>query len=386
VKIAVISQDKAYLEEVARILKGTDASFQPDLFVGDSDRMAAVAEQSHADLLVLDQICEDARQLAALEQLLPLHPGMAVIMLSRNQSSDFLIQAMRAGVREVLPAPADPNALLDAISRVQKRIASVASRAKGKVLAFIPCKGGSGATFLAANLGYALAAAEHKSVALIDLNLQFGDAFLFVSDRPAPFNLSDVVRQIQRLDASFLASSMISVLPNFGVLAAPDEPESLVTIKPEHIELLLNVAINHYDYVILDIGRVLDAVSIKAMDHANVIFPVLQLTLPFVRDAKRLASVFRALGYPEDRLSMIVNRFEKGEITLDDVEKTVGLKVFRTIPNRFASVAASINQGVPIVKLAPRDPVSKALEALAHDLVHGTGEHHGWLKGLLHLE
>ena len=49
--------------------------------------------------------------------------------------------------------------------------------------------------------------------------------------------------------------------------------------------MLLNVAVNHYDFVILDSGRVLDAVTIKALDRANYVFPVMQLTLPFVRDA-----------------------------------------------------------------------------------------------------
>lgn len=386
-KIAVVSKSERYLDEVRQLLQGADATFQLATFPGNGEQMGAVADQTHPDLLILDGTCEDHQHLAMLEQVMPRHPNMAVIMLCQNQSADFLIQAMRAGVREVLPAPAKPEALLDAVSRVQKRIAlASAPQTKGKVLAFIPCKGGSGATFLAANLGYALAALENKKVALIDLNLQFGDAFVFVSDRPAPFNLSDVVRQVQRLDASFLASSMIQVLPNFAVLAAPEEPEKAVIVKPEHIELLLNLAVNHYDYVILDIGRVLDAVSIKALDYAHVIFPVLQLTLPFVRDAKRLISVFHSLGYTDDRVSMIVNRYEKGgEIDLDDVEKTVGLKVFRTVPNSFAAVAASINQGIPIVKLAHRDPVAKTLQSLTHDLVHGGEGHHGWLKSLLHV-
>ena len=39
---------------------------------------------------------------------------------------------------------------------------------KGKILAFISCKGGSGATFLAANLAYVLATQTNKKVALLD--------------------------------------------------------------------------------------------------------------------------------------------------------------------------------------------------------------------------
>ena len=132
------------------------------------------------------------------------------------------------------------------------------------MLAFIPCKGGSGATFLATNIAYTLAALENKRVALFDFNLQFGDASLFVYDSPPTTSIADVARQIQRLDGSFLASSMIQVLPNFGVLAAPEEPENAAEIKTEHINSLFQVASKHYDFVILDVGRELDVISIQA--------------------------------------------------------------------------------------------------------------------------
>ena len=92
-------------------------------------------------------------------------------------------------------------------------------------------------------------------------------------------------------------------------------------VKPEHIDVLLNLAVSHYDFVILDVGRQLDAVTIKALDRAEKIFPVLQTTLPFMRDASRLLSVFRSLGYPLAKVGLVVNRYEKGgEIALDDVE------------------------------------------------------------------
>ncbi|MEZ5610216.1 MAG: AAA family ATPase [Rhodocyclaceae bacterium] len=52
------------------------------------------------------------------------------------------------------------------------------------------CKGGSGASFLATNLGYALAERSGKRVLLIDLNLQFGDAVLYVSDHRPNISLA----------------------------------------------------------------------------------------------------------------------------------------------------------------------------------------------------
>ena len=131
-------------------------------------------------------------------------------------------------------------------------------------------------------------------------------------------------------------------------------------------------------------SRNLDAVSIKALDHADMIFPVLQITLPFIRDAKRLIGVFHSLGYPNSKINLIVNRHEKGgEISLEDVERTLGVSVFKTLPNSYGSVAASINHGTPILRQAPRDPVSKALQEIAQALASGNKQAGGWLRALL---
>jgi pilus assembly protein CpaE len=100
--------------------------------------------------------------------------------------------------------------------------------------------------------------------------------------------------------------------------------------------VLLNVAVNNYDFVILDVGRVLDAVTIKALDRANYVFPVMQLTLPFVRDAHRLISAFRTLGYSKDKTRLLVNRLEKStELKLADVERSLGVSTFKTLPNSY---------------------------------------------------
>jgi pilus assembly protein CpaE len=177
---------------------------------------------------------------------------------------------------------------------------------------------------------------------------------------------------------------MLRVAPNFWLLAAPDSPEKAVDIRPDSIERLLNVACSHYDFVVLDVSRTLDANAIRALDHADDIYLVLQMTLPFLRDAARLLQLFRSLGYPEGRAHILVNRFEKGgDISLVDLERSLGVAVSKSIPNSFGAVAVSINQGRPIVDLAPEDPVSRSIREMARELAQVPEEAAGWLRRLL---
>jgi pilus assembly protein CpaE len=95
--------------------------------------------------------------------------------------------------------------------------------------------------------------------------------------------------------------------------------------------------------------------------------------LPDIRAAKRMVRVFRDLGYDNDKINIMVNRYIKGgDITLHDVEKATMLKVSRVFPNSYVPVTASINQGIPLLELKPQDEVALALNSWAHELVPGS--------------
>ena len=368
-KILVISKNDKHLWEVARLLRERNPSDVVDVVFGTLEKLAGIAEHASPNVLVLDQPSVEGGDLERLEHLGQLYPRMSLIVLCQQNSPEFLIQAMRAGVREVLPSPVNAASLFPAILRIEEKLDSQ-PQAKGRVLAFISCKGGSGATFLATNLGYALAAQEKKRVALLDLNLQFGDASLFLSDQKPLATLAVVAQQIQRLDPSFLTSSMLNITPNYCVLAAPEDPAQAGDVKPEHVDAILNLARRQYAFILLDLGRSLDPVSIRALDQSDMIFPILQTTLPYIRDGKRLLGVFRALDYRKDKIHLIVNRHDKGsEIRLLDLEAACGSSVFWTIPNHYEAAVASVNQGVPILKLAKGSPISKSLQEFARTLM-----------------
>ncbi|MCX7257076.1 MAG: AAA family ATPase [Polaromonas sp.] len=364
-KIAIISPNKTHLQDIGRVLEAQAHTVL--LLDGGKSRMRAIAEQEQPDLMLVDGMCCDPHELIQVEYVTTHHPKIAVILLCSSQTPEFLINAMRAGVREVLPSPVTPDALTAAISRIAAKFMGLRTKIPGKILAFIACKGGSGATFLATNLGYQLA--ETNSVLLIDLNLQFGDALSFVHDGKPPSSLADVAHGISRLDASFLAASSVKISARYSILAAPDDPSSAMEIKPEHVDEILNLAATQYDFVLLDLNRTLDTLTLKALDHAYRIFPVLQAGLPSLRNARKLQLIFKSLGYPPEKVEWIVNRFEKtGDISLDSIQRTLGVSRLRTLPNDYREVNTAVNQGNALAVLNRSSAASKSLAEFALSL------------------
>jgi len=155
-------------------------------------------------------------------------------------------------------------------------------------------------------------------------------------------------------------------------------------VLPEHVCAIVELARTVFDIVVIDTGRSLSTVSLQALDLADQVYAVLQLTLPFIRDGKRLRDIFRSLDYPEKKIHWVVNRYEKnGQITLDDLKKTLGITEIITLPNQYEVVAASVNQGVPVAKAAPHSAVARALRDWALRIAPPADKpRSGWLSGL----
>lgn len=364
-KIALISPSAGHLRDIGGALQAGGHDVQ--LYEGGKSRMREVAERDDPDLMLVDGMCCDTSELAQVEHVTSHHPSIAVVLLCSMHTPEFLINSMRAGVREVLPSPVTVPAVEAAVNRVAAKLAGVPAKRTGKVLAFVPCKGGAGATFLATNLGWQLA--ETRSVLLIDLNMQFGDALSFVHDGKAPATLSDVAKEINRLDASLLAASTVKAAPNYSILAAPEDLAHAMEVKPEQIDAILALAVSQYDFVVLDVSRTLDTIAIKALDRATKIFAVMQASVPDLRNAARLLHAFRSLGYAQDKTELIVNRFDKNsEIGLDHMQRALGPVRVNTMPNSYREVNASINHGDALINTARSSNVVRQLAEFALSL------------------
>jgi pilus assembly protein CpaE len=369
-KIAIISEDKALLQQLHAILADSEHEILTE--PRRAADLRSLAKELAPSLMLVDGRDKEALDLENVERLTLQYPDLAVLLLTDVATPRFLLASMRAGVREVV-SPHHLEEVPAAVGRVAAKLAVSEATTHAKIHAFIGTSGGSGTTFLAANFGYQLA--QSHRVLLIDLNLQFGDALSFVQEGKASRSISDIARDIKRLDASLLNASAIHVTPSFHVLAAPDEPGQAADIRPEHIDAILKLAVTEYDIVLLDMPRHVDAMLMTALDRAASIFLVLQASVPHLRNADKMLAVFRSLDYAKDKIELIVNRYDKrNEITLDKIKRAIGSFEVHTIANGYRQVSTAINQGVPLMQLERKHGVIRSLSELG-DAVTPSAEH-----------
>ena len=365
-KILLLSSQARTLRDWSQALE-----LEPDLEVeavtGEADAVGSLLDVRPPDLALVE--LSAGTPLAQVETWAATHPRTDFLAVSAETGPETLLRAMRAGVREVLPAPVAPEAVQAAVRRqLRKRFpAPAAARsATGEVIGVVSCKGGAGTTLVAANLAHLLARQGRRRALLIDLNLQFGDAAMCLTTRPAPRHIADLARDIGRLDAELLRSSLVEAGPGLWVLAAPEDPALSAEVTPAHVRRIVQLARGLHDHVVLDVGRLLNPVTLQALDLADRVYPVLQLTLPFLRDAQRLKRVFEGLGYPPDKIRWVVNRHRPGTtLALRDLQRALGTERIATLPNQYEVATAAISQGLPVAEVAPRSALLRSLQALA---------------------
>ena len=368
-KIVLISSRLQAFEDVCEHLERGDRGRVVTRQEGGIQDLRLAADHDQPDVILVECSNLDSGSLSVVERVTDQYPRMAIILIGGQQDPDFLIQAMRVGIREVLVAGASRETVEAAVSRVETKLGLRIRQRSGQVIAFVSSKGGSGATFLSTNLAHQLGSGG-KKVLLIDLNLQFGEAILTIHDQAQSSDIAAIARNIGRLDASLLHASTVKVSNHFSILAAPEGPAQALLVSSEHLNAILDIAVEEYDFTVLDLNRTLDDLTIRALDRADQIYLVLQAMLPYIRNAKRVLTVFRSLGYVSEKVEVVVNRFGRGaEVGLDDLRASLGPNRIRTVPNGFRDVADAINQGQPLAAIAPSGVVSKAISDWAQALL-----------------
>jgi pilus assembly protein CpaE len=298
-------------------------------------------------------------------------PRTALVGLGPELDASRLLEAMRAGVGEYVPGPVEPAGVLDALERVMRKSGwrdSVEGGRNGELYAFFSPKGGSGSTTVVTNLGIELHRLTGKKTLLVDLDLELGEIASLLGVRPR-FNFIDLVWNVHRMDADLLASYIEGHKSGVQVLSAPFEPQVGEQVNGEDIARALDLLRSHYDYVLVDTSKSLNAAARAALRAADRIFPVTNLDVPSLRNLKRCLPVLNDVTAGDaSQVRVVVNRFDaNGLVGLKDVEETLGIEVYWTLPNDFKTVITSISTGEPLV-LQGNSRYAKELRALARDV------------------
>ncbi len=324
--------------------------------------------ESGCDVVVVDLDGDVDMAVDLVEQICSHNPALTVMVFSSSREPELLVRCMRAGARELLTEPLKQSALVDAIVRASARRLELDRQKKvtGKVLVFRGAKGGSGVTTVASNFAVALKKESGKDVVLVDLNLELGDAGVVLGLKP-DFSVKDALRNSSRLDQDFVSSLLTEHESGLWVLPAADDCGVPQEMENATLGKLLYILRDRFPFVVVDAGPSLGSAGNVVFEMADLVYLVMQVDIPAMRNALRLISSIQGLTDGPSRIELVMNRYDPRKLEMEEgqIAKTLPLPLKWKIPNDYAAVRRSLDAGVPLV--SGKSPVAQALLQMARE-------------------
>lgn len=366
--LAFVTDDRseAVVREIAESL------LLPDDLVrrGSMEQARVFLERMHSPRLLIvdiDGSSDPIEEVVKLADVCEL--GTRFIALGSDNDVTLFRDLLSMGAADYLVKPIDRDVLLRSINSLQDSNAGMATMGRtGKVISFIGARGGSGTTTLVSNCGRAISQSSKRKVAMVDLDLHFGNLGLSMGANVHE-GLADALQQSDRIDSLFLERVMSPCGDRLFVIGG-EENMSRPTFAsdPLAVDTLMSELRSIFHFVLIDIPRSLTDMAYRAIQLSSVVAISSDLSLAGMRDAVRLLKFVRE-NNPGAQIIMIVNRIgenPKAEIPISEFEKGLGRKVDFRINFEPNAVLNAANLGRPLIETG--GPAARVIDQLAERL------------------
>lgn len=358
--------------EELRALLDRASGAMPDVEVDEAASAEPLALNGRAvacDALVVEV---DARSAISTDAFLRLAGTLSerkLIAAARNAEPEDVRRLFRAGAADVLTAPFSPAALQAALGELLGTRDE--ARAGGRVVTVLRAHGGAGATTVALNLAAATlrgdrkAGREARSVAMLDLDLQFGDSDLALNLEPRS-TIVDVLRAQQRFDGRLMQSAMIEHDSGLRLLTAPPNLVPLDALTPAFAAEIIGKSAQLHDYTFVDLPYAWTDWTLAVLRRSSIL---ILLAEPNVQGAIGARRVLNALAEAEveaptlfvlNKLAGMVDAFEK--------PSRIGKSLSRAVDASLsldATATRAFDRGVLLTEAFPNARLSRELRSLA---------------------
>ncbi|MDR3752014.1 MAG: AAA family ATPase [Terracidiphilus sp.] len=323
------------------------------------------------DVVMID-MDSDPEYALDLAESICLCNAATVMAFSAQPDQGLMLRCMHAGIREILPLPLSQSAMAEALVRAaaHRPEPQQPRRNDGRLLVFLGAKGGSGVTTLACNYAVSLAQESGQRTLFIDLDLPLGDAAINLGIK-SQFSTVNALENTTRLDGNFLSTLLTQHDSGLYVLAAPGVIAP-TQVSNEAIDRLLEVALEEFDYVVVDAGSKLDLQGTRLFDESATIYLVTQVGIPELRNANRLIAQFSRDDSP--KLEIVINRYERHSfgVTEEHVTKALTRPPQWKVPNDYAAVRHMQNTAIPLTQ--DNSSIARAIKEMTRSVCSQAAE------------
>jgi pilus assembly protein CpaE len=354
-------------EEVEKVLPSSDDVEIVGMVHGIDDAWVRLHETAN-DLLVIVSGGQSEPVLNLIDSAVVERPRRPVVVLSYGSPNGFTRRVFAAGADDVVMLPVTSEEVLFALQKAIARKAGAdggGSFVRAPLICILGPKGGTGKTLTSTSLAVALAE-EGKAVALVDLDLQFGDVGLCMGLTPKQ-TIFDLVRTGGSLDEEKLDGFLIPHSSGVKVLIAPSRPDHAAVVSVDFLREVYATLRGMVDYVVVDTPPGFTPEVIATIDNASSIVMVGMLDALSLKNTKLGLETLDLMGFPNENIKLVLNRARsRVGISDDEVVAIMGRQPDIMVPSD-RDIPRAVNEGKPILVAKPQSEAANAFRQLAAD-------------------
>jgi MinD-like ATPase involved in chromosome partitioning or flagellar assembly len=363
---------RARVDEPEPVEAPAAAPVEPESEAATADLRAAEPDPVPADPEPAWQLREPATE--AVEETpvpaAPVEEPEASLLTAATAAAPAPVVVSPGAVVEAGPeAEPEEEALLE---QPRKRVRRP-GRTKADTVLVFSGKGGVGKSVIATNLAVAMSARGAK-VALIDLNLQYGDVSVLLHVESHVTSIESLAQQGEQVDRDYLDEVMATGPEDVRILLAPASPEFADLVTAASLRAILRELSRGYDYIIVDSPAHIEERILEVMEVADQILVISSFNITSVKDTKVTLKLLQSLGIEHDRIAVLLNQTHpKVGFPREEIEKSLRREVLVHLPYD-ARIDESIDTGRPAVIGEPRSEFSKQIKVVVDFLAPDEGQ------------
>lgn len=378
IRVLLADHNQENREYLLKILEGDKDIDVVNEVTRGNEIMEAVAE-TNPEIILIDIEIPGKDSIDLAKTITLNYPQTQVILLADQEDLQLVKKAMQAGVREIFIRPYENKEVISQVKQIgietRKRAEKADKAVKSdvihipkqelaiktsKVITVFGNKGGIGKSIVAANLAVAAAMKHPNDVALVDLDLQFGDISLMMNINPRK-TIAELMQESGELTAD-LVDEYFYERSGAKILSAPHKPELGELVTSFGVETVLKICRQMFTYTIIDTPTFLDDNTLTALEMSDLVLLLISLDIPTIKNIKKGLDILESIKMlPRTRL--VLNRSSAMSVGLEpsDVEQVLGMKISASIPSDFKITVSSVNRGTPFLTMSPKAPISKSM-------------------------
>ncbi len=344
-----------------------------------ADSAEAIRRAGDFELVAIDivdpprtpvEVCAEIRRTPALA-------GVPVLCISQEDDVEERVRFLEAGADDVMARPFDPRELEARVEGLLIRFrrsrdlaplpgGELSAGGRRHIVACFSPKGGVGTTTIAVNIAAVLAERFPEKVAILDLDVDFGQVATHLNVKPRLTVADLAADEVGMAEPDLLRSYAEKVEPGLHVITAPATPELGRVITSTQVDQILATAPRAYQVLVVDAGSTLDERSLAVLDRADAVI------IPIVPEIGALKALHELLEYlieegavPAKSTFVLNHLFARDMLSMRQIETSIAAKVDAELPYDAGLYLKAINEGIPVVRSAPASAPGKALARLA---------------------